>query len=228
MKDTIGLALGIVNQLRVQGASLAVQEVSAGALALEVRAQELALQSGVTDGVLVDDLNARVEGLASADLLKPGPDLVKKLSVLVRHLAVRVSRDWLNSALDRVVERELKEKGVDRAEIVFPPERSDLLLIKASIKGMSVDVKIRLGLEGNKVIVAIDGVHLLGLLPVPKWVRNLVFWAIRSKLEGLPGVRYSEGLFEIEPLPLSPVPVQVHFLRLATRGRYLVFEAGEV
>lgn len=228
MKDVIGLVLGIVNQVRAQGASIAVQGLTETAPTLEVKAQEVALQCGVTDGVLIDDMNLRVQGFTLADLAKPGPELLTKLTVPVRHLAVRISRDWMNAALDRVVDKELKAKGVDRAELVFPPERSDLLLIKASVKGLAVEVTIRLGLSGNKLLVVIDGVRLLGLLPVPKWVRELVFWAIRSKLENLPGVKYHEGQFEMDPLPLSPVPVQTRFLRLATRGRYLVFEAGEV
>lgn len=223
----IGLILSIVNQIGTDGVRVEVSQGEDGGLGLALEVAEVALRSGTTDAILVDDIRVGVSGLSPADLTAPGPHLLEKVAITVNHFAVRISRDWING----VIERGPFLRGTPINEVVlsFNEKNPHQLVIRGNAKGLPFETTLLIGIKEGLVVVAVDDVRVLGFLPVPAWLRNTVTNMVNvADKVNRPGVTFSNGVTTVDPLKLVPLPLKMKLRRFETSGRFIVVEGGDV
>jgi len=219
------MALGLVNQTELDGLVVDLQPGANLGVTVGLKAQQIALRCGGADGILVDDLDVVVRGLTIPDLARPGPDLMKKIAVTVNHVAVRISRDWINGIFAK--DPKLKEAGVSNLCLVFDDEDPQTFTVRGE-RTISFEIKIGIGVRNNTFLISIDGISVMGFLPVPRALRNFVFSFVEDKVNRMKGLSLEGSTVSADPIALAPIPMQVQFTHFQTRGRYLVVEAGTV
>lgn len=219
--------LAIANQVRTEGFLVDVQQTADRNLVIALKVAEVAVRGGAMEGVLLDEIHVSIEGLSDADLKTPGRDLLEKVSITVHHFAVRISRDWLNTVIERGPF--LRGAPVRDVQIVFNERNKNQLIVRGSAKGLPFETTLLIGIENNQVVVEVDDVRVLGFLPVPGWLRNLVTSVINvADKVNRPGVTFHNGVTRIDPTKLAPLPVRLRMARFETSGEYIVLEGGEV
>jgi hypothetical protein len=220
----VKLGLELVNRIGADGFEFRINLVE-GAPVVSVRLKQGLVGSGALDGILVDDVQLTVSGVELAELLAPGPHLLDKLKVDLQHVAVRISRDWLNMALAK--DPKLRELGVESAAIVFPESDTRKMVVRVSRPPVSFEVQILFGIDCNRLTITIGGIQFMGFLPVPAFVTNMVFSFVESKVRR-PGLALEGSTVLVEPLKVVPLPVDLNldFRYFGTRGRFLVIEMG--
>lgn len=220
--------LGLLNRNQVDGFTFDVELLDEKALRLSVKAEQIAVRHGTADGVLIDDLHVAVGGLTADDLKAPGPHLLQKAAIRVRHFTVRISRDWINGVIERDPMGIFKKLpvSVENLAIVFDDANPQRLLIRGKAV-VSFEVELLLGVCNNRVTVNFAGFHVMGFLPFPKALRNLIM-SIAEGQAKRPGVTFDGSTVEVDVQQLAPVPVELRLSHFQTRGRYLVVEGGDV
>jgi hypothetical protein len=223
----IGLILCLINQFETDGLAVSLAQAPDGSLAVNLGIAEVALRHGAADGVLLDDIRVRVSGINPADLKAPGPDLLKKIAIVVDHFAVRVSRDWINGVIENGPF--LKGTPINEIVLLFNDKNKNQLIVRGNAKGLPFETQILIGIRDNHVVVAVDEVRVLGFLPVPAWLRNTVADLINvARKIDRPGVTYEKQTLDIDVLTLLPIPIKLRFSRFETSGRYILVEGGDV
>lgn len=223
----LGLILSILNQVGTDGVQVDISETPGGAVSVQLGVAEVALRCGTTDGILLDDIRVTVSGLTPADLKAPGPALLQKLDIVVHHFAVRISRDWING----VIERGPFLAGTPIKEVVllFNDKNSHQLIIRGNAKGLPFETTLLIGLKNGNVVVEVYDVRVLGFLPVPAWLRNMVTNLINvADKVNRPGITFKDGVTEVDVLQVLPLPVKLKMQRFETSGRFIIVEGGDV
>lgn len=223
----IGLILSILNQIGTDGVQVDFAETPEGQLAVNLGIAEVALRCGTTDGILLDDIRITVSGVTAADLKAPGPDLLKKLDIVVHHFAVRISRDWINGVIERGPF--LDGTPINDVVLLFNEKNTHQLIIQGKAKVLPFETTLLIGLNEGRVMVAVDSVRVAGILPVPASLRNFVTNMIDlSGKINRPGVTFKDGVTEVDVLQVLPVPIKMKMSRFETCGRFVIVEGGDV
>mgnify|MGYP006275728667 CR=1 FL=1 len=223
----IGLILSIINQIGTDGVQVDIAQTAEGQLAVTLGVAEVALRCGTADGILLDDIRVTVSGLDPADLKAPGPHLLEKLDIVVHHFAVRISRDWINGVIERGPF--LAGTPISEVVLVFNEKNTHQIIVRGHAKGLPFETTLLIGLKNGNVVVAVDDVRVLGFLPVPAWLRNLVTNMINvADKVNRPGVTFKDGVTEVDVLQVIPVPIKMKMQRLETSGRFIIVEGGDV
>ena len=167
------------------------------------------------------------EARASGADAEPRPSLMDKLHVDVQHLAVRISRDWLNGVIQKGPF--LRGTPIDEVALVFNERNRNHLVVRGKAKGLPFEMTLLIGVENNLVRVAVHDVRVLGFLPVPAWLRNALTNLVNvADKVNRPGVAFKDGVTTVDVIKLAPMNLKMRLKRLETSGRYILFECGNV
>lgn len=192
---------------------------------LLVRARNLMVGRNQEGGILLDTLEVAVvaPGLAAGDFT-PGPDL----TVQVRKLNLTVSQDYLNDLIN-LFSTEIAAQVPGLSDVAVTFSTRGVSLSGTLQKGISFGFIIDLGLsvEDNCIRVTWDNFWLANRVPLPGFMRNLLWGYIRSQAKDLGPVTMREQDLLFSPFFDLPLKVDTNLLDISTGDGMLVLMAGK-
>ncbi|MCR5661651.1 MAG: hypothetical protein K6G50_05940 [bacterium] len=229
LSSLIGNALGIINTLGAEGASLKIENGNNG-LRLKIDFKNIALKSGKFEGIAVDEGIVFIENL-NPDI--PPKEMAAHAIIRIERLLLRVSAELVN----RYFESELFKDSLKDLPVTIRGMRlafaGESMTLRGEVKkGLTFPFAIDLFFEAvtNRLRIVFQNFWAAEMVPLPGWMRRLIMSAVNQKLSSKKELAELVNIvgdsITVNPWPKVPFDVRAEIKHFGVEGHYFVVEFG--